>query len=207
MKRSRWSLATVALGVGVVACGSGAPLKEDTGTAASEATVHCPIGEAPSCKGAVCTCVPTGTTEPVPCALLSSVPASPPFTDYLAAWAAMPRNGLCTDIPGSGGVWAQLGTTPPSFSPLGQPNAVPTDTLELTTTCANVFNGVPCCTYVWWPTNLYTSDSPSMQDNSVVCTDSTRVYAAAIYQDSVATCILPGCKAGGDCSTCTGVTQ
>ena len=178
MKHSRLIVAAAVLALGLVpaACSS-SPDAENVGVSTSEALVKqaCPNGEEARCMGTVCSCVPVGSSEP------TSVCSPLPLTfgaKFVVAWAVVPRNGTCADIPGLNGVWAEIDTVPagfPSF-PLETQAQVPNAEDGIPPNCADVFPHATyptCCTYVWWPDGFPTAADMAMQDNIAICTQNT----------------------------------
>jgi hypothetical protein len=209
MRRSASILASAALAVGAVlaACSSG-PEGEETGSSVSQDLYadHCPVGQVSTCtKGPdgalVCKC------GPAPLACVSITP-SPLPSGYIAAWATTPRSGSCGDIVVAGkGTWANVGTTPPGFSPLpAGSDGVPNDGEGTPPSCTDVFPSSTCCTYVWWPNGFPDGANQAKQDNTVICGADT-ASVEAIYEGDPS-CNEPDgghkCKGGDDCPTCTG---
>jgi hypothetical protein len=201
MKRTLGTIAVAsALSVVLFACSS-SHNDEPQGTTSSDLLLKCAPGHEECTDETghlLCYCV-----EPTP--VCSGVPQLA-LDHYVAAWAVVPFDGTCAPIRGTGGYWANIWTvTPPAGVSVF--NGVPTDTAATSPSCTSVYPTGTCCTYVWWPSNLATSSTPYVQDNSVVCTQDT-AHMQAIIEDGQTECPPPlddgGCHGGTTCSSCMG---
>ncbi len=202
----RHLIAITLASVAAVACGT-AP-GEPAGTT-TQAVTTCSPGYVYQCHlmsgHELCGC------EEVPCNWVVPPPPTTPTTlgVWAEAWAVESPTGACPEIVTPTGTWAELGSIPgPASGPPLYFNGVPDEagncfgpgTRNVSQTCASMFDGGSCCTYVWWP-----SGYPNMavswpqQDSQALCTYVGRTIVALQQPTVTPDCPHPG---SGTCGTC-----
>jgi hypothetical protein len=199
----------VALACSLAGCSS-APDEGPTGSSTSDLSLpRCAANQVISCTGETsppsCGCVPAQCAPAIP-------PTLPPLpsedsTLFVGGYAMVTRNNLCPNLPGSGGVWKQIGP----YGGQGAWGGVPTDNTAYRPDCSTVFagkvSGSTCCTYVWWPNGWtigeqgYPGDWPE-QDPSAVCASTTVEYEeiVGVFEP----CVDPDCHGAIGCADCRG---
>jgi hypothetical protein len=117
-------------------------------------------------------------------------PAAPSPKEVIIGWAAPLSVGGCPEVPGVGGVWAEVNSIP---EPAGVPRGwvgvpaydAPFSTAADVPNCASAYPpGIlapACCTYVWWPDGFQsdpTETNPAVQDAQALCTKNGLTFIA-----------------------------